>query len=225
VREDIIQGSNSGALIANTISGVRGVRYILICFMVGLGVTGIVVDGLPDDWGATSPVIVDPWEDEIPPSYNIWNVFASDDGVNLYFRVDVYGQSTWVGESGPFVYYEIYIDADQNPSTGVEAFGLGADYKVTAYNIGTYIWAASDGSWNYIGNGLSAQDATTEIAAAISYFGLSSSDTIDLVAFLDNASAWVDDSTPIGSYTIIPEPTTLLSLLAGIPFLRRKRKA
>ena len=82
----------------------------------------ITVDGDPGDWAVVFPIVTDRTGDEIP-ELDITNCYVTDDGANLYFRMDLI--------AGPAkASYCVFIDTDRNSATGYSIGDIGADYNM-----------------------------------------------------------------------------------------------
>lgn len=104
------------------------VSLVVFSFLcVPVEAASIIVDGDPSDWAGIPPI---PDPDDWPyDQIDIKEVYVTSDGNNIYFRIDVYD----VIITG--AYYRFFIDADQDPGTGMSFAGvMGADYQLGLYN-------------------------------------------------------------------------------------------
>ncbi len=129
-----------------------------------------VCDGFPRDdtggssvgdyliWYLTRPSPASSWTTETDPPGDIGSEYpqyldivdigSAFDTENLYLAVNVSGQLPWYGGSASGL-LRIYVDADDNSSTGYQVGGIGADYMVE------YVIGFSPRLWKYSGNGTS----------------------------------------------------------------------
>ena len=75
-----------------------------------LGKTAITIDGNPSDWGSILPIVDDSDVDGGGGDYEIKEVYATDDGTNLYLRMDLAS----IGVTN--IYFD--LDVDENINTG-----------------------------------------------------------------------------------------------------------
>jgi hypothetical protein len=91
----------------------------------------IVVDGETDDWNGITPAITGEAGDVAPSGTpgDIASVFVTDNGLNLYFRID----TNQLNANTPV---NIDIDADRNMATGYNANTDTLDKFVSSHNAG-----------------------------------------------------------------------------------------
>ncbi len=120
--------------------------------------TGIIIDGVFDDW--TSVPLLDSVHQEnsgdgTSPDGDLVDMWATSDSVNLYFSYLVAGEIDFGG-----YFYHIFIDTDMNTSTGYRGpdgdYSVGADYMVE-----------NGGLWHYSGSG--GSNWSWESAGSIQY--------------------------------------------------------
>ncbi len=72
------------------------------------------------------------------PGGTIYNQQASNDGTNVYYRFNYTGTFSW---------YRVYVDTDQNSTTGYVANRIGADYLLENANL--YRYSGTGGAWGW----------------------------------------------------------------------------
>src|SRR5687767_3645951 len=73
---------------------------------------------------------------------SISNPSATDDATYVYYRMS---------HSGSFSNYRVYIDTDQNASTGYSVNGIGAEYMVVNATLNSYCGTGGNWCWTNIG--------------------------------------------------------------------------
>lgn len=102
------------------------VFLMVLCLFVEAQAAAITVDGSSSDW-KDIPAAGKDSDDVSNPNTDLKSAYVTGDSDYLYLRVDVYGKvdpsSCW---------YYVYLDTDQDPSTGFNAGGwkMGADYRI-----------------------------------------------------------------------------------------------
>jgi hypothetical protein len=97
---------------------------LLTLLMIGAALAAtIVVDGqnTNNEWGSITPVISDPNEPGIPDVVDVSNVYLTNDGDYMYWRIDTYSAPTrWrrTGSGSNPSYLMICLDIDNNINTG-----------------------------------------------------------------------------------------------------------
>jgi len=144
-----------------------------------------------------------------PDEPDIWmdlkEVYAKDDGSNLYFKVVFY--EAWPGDPHNYIDTAIFLDTDQNQGTGLsnaqgwyEMNNIGADYAAVVGREGDSVWKW-DGGWiipwapfTY----LDLNPYTDVFEAGISLYDIGNPNAIDLiVANIDISSGWKWDYAPV----------------------------
>ena len=102
-------------------------------------------------WSSTISDNPDDVKDGTPDYLEIHFLREGYDSNNLYFELEVEGSIPWNGGSS-IGNYSIYIDADEDSSTGylVSPCGIGADYQIrlyVGYVVKLYYW---DGGWKFL---------------------------------------------------------------------------
>ena len=150
----------------------------------------INVDGDPSDWTGIPPLVEDPIEDANEAAEDIVDCFCIDDCTHLCFLV------TFV-EGAPDMLV-VYIDTDQNPTTGLPA-GIGADCEILINLVsgdptGLYVWDGSKMVWSAdivyaIG------ESSLEFCVPLADAGISQGSSINLFFFASMvpASDWAPD--------------------------------
>ena len=121
-------------------------KKVLISFLLGflilvsaiavVNATTINIDGDMADWAGVEPILTDHLGDG-DLNEDILSCYVTNDGSNLYFRIDVAGTvipNTGGGEEtllGP-PFYMVALDVDQNSETGIPIGDIGAEYFVVA---------------------------------------------------------------------------------------------
>ena len=205
---------------------------LTLSFVLAGKAEAIVVDGLAGDWVGIDPVVTDGAEDGIPDKYDISDVFVTDNGNTIFFRIDVYNPPpTFEGEWGPEVLYQIAIDVDNNPLsgfTGDGSNGLGLETIINYTVDGASIFQYSSG-WSYTGSAVAAMNQVMEVGSTLNMLGITTGDTIAFFVYLDNAGQPPDDFAPdlggASHHTTVPEPSTILLLgQGGLLLLLVKKK-
>jgi subtilisin family serine protease len=144
-----------------------------------------------------------------PDESDIWmdikEVYAKDDGSNIYFKVVFY--EPWPGDPHGYIDTPIFLDTDQNQGTGLSNAqswypmnDIGADYAAVVGWEGDSVWKW-DGGWiipwapfTY----LHLDPYTNVFEVGISLNDIGNPNAIDLiVANIDIASGWKWDYAPI----------------------------
>jgi len=143
-----------------------------------------------------------------PDESNIWmdikEVYAKDDGSNIYFKVVFYEQ--WPGDPHNYIDTAIFLDTDQNQGTGLSNAqswypmnDIGADYAAVVGMEGDSVWKW-DGGWipwapfTY----LHLDPYTNVFEVGISLNDIGNPNAIDLIVTnIDIASGWKWDYAPI----------------------------
>ncbi len=208
--------SRKGSLICSRAFFIL-ISAIALISVSSLSSAAIIIDGNSGDWGSILPLTSDPNEPTISDDdYDLGDFYVTNDNMNMFFRLDVYGTPTLTGLL-PFnpAFYQIYLDIDHNTATGTLFNGIGVD-RIIDYRFSSGV-RVYDGNWTTVGTG--AQSITTEISAPLTDLGLSAGMTINMFAYLDNGGFPEDDRTSIVEYQVIPEPGTWLLLSFGIGVL------
>jgi len=148
---------------------------------------GITVDEDSSDWAGISPIIVDP-DDYLYDQLDVKEVYVTSDGNYIYFRIEVYNSITTAG------YYRFFIDTDQNPTTGMPFFGIGAEYQIGLYNGYGYGMRIAD--WYSFAVEAAYSGSTLEVSVAIADIG--NPTAFDLVVYCNPS----DSAYPLDLYTI-----------------------
>jgi len=109
---------------------------ILVSAIAAVNATTINIDGDMADWAEVEPILTDTFWDGEYSDEDILSCYVTNDGTNLYFRIDVAG--TVIPNTGeeetplypPF--YMVALDVDQNSETGTSIGDIGAEYFVVA---------------------------------------------------------------------------------------------
>jgi len=144
-----------------------------------------------------------------PDESDIWmdikEMYAKDDGSNVYFKVVFY--EAWPGDPHGYIDTAIFLDTDQNQGTGLsnaqgwyEMNDIGADYAAVVGREGDSVWKW-DGGWiipwapfTY----LDLNPYTNVFEVGISLDDIGNPNAIDLiVANIDIASGWKWDYAPV----------------------------
>ena len=173
----------------------------------GSSSTGIVIDGVFDDW-ATVPLLDTVYPensgDASSADGDLVDMWATSDTENLYFSYQVAGNIDFNG-----YFYHIFIDTDMSQATGYRGpdgnYSIGADYMVE--NGGLWHYSGSGGSswsWESAGNiQYAISGDRIELAIPLFTIGLSPSSGI-WVLFNDNLA-----SPPYSLVDIAPNEYTL----------------
>ncbi len=95
----------------------------------------IVVDGRFNDWQNLSPVYSDPSGDQQSGELDFGDLWISNDEQFLFMRLETTDQITMQDENT----ISLFIDADNNSSTGIQVHGIGAELEwVFGQRIGTF---------------------------------------------------------------------------------------
>ena len=200
---------------------------VLASMMVVVEATTIDIDGGMADWAGVEPIITDPSGDGKDDDEDILSCYVTNDGSNLYFRMDVDGSIIPnESEEGP-PYYMVALDVDRNPATGMDMGDIGAEYFVVAvYPVMEqgmeYICVIVDESENYVISTADFSDGMLEFTCPLSLIGYPSS--IDMI-FQASVIEFATDTAPnTGHVTYIVEEPTIEADgdptdWAGIPWI------
>jgi len=136
------------------------------------GLDGITIDGAFDDWANITPLTDSVFDGGVIDWDNVW--FHEDDKF-LSFSYDEANQFQGVNyESEPY-YWQIFLDSDNQTSTGYP-FGLvSADYLIAGKNLYRYTGNGRSWSWSYMEDVRHAFNGSrVELAVNKSALGLSS---------------------------------------------------
>ncbi len=166
---------------------------------------GIRVDGDFSDW-ADVPTTQEPASPELPGRLDIVSTAAIGDGASAEFLVDtragiltgtvpLRASPIVSGSSGsapaPFApprrvagtdLLEVYLDTDNNPATGVPAFGLGAEYLLRVEGVrgvvvaSDFFAAEGTGGWQAADSSAEAAASGGSVEAAVAAGGLVGAD-------------------------------------------------
>jgi len=101
--------------------------------------TPLPTNTLPATSTPTSPPGT-PTQTSLPP--RLYNQQASSDKIYVYYQFQYTGST--------HLWYRVYLDTDQNPSTGFSTTGIGADYLLENGNL--YIQTGGSGwNWAFVG--------------------------------------------------------------------------
>lgn len=111
------------------------------------------IDGSFDDWGNSQPIGVDPTGDVSSGDIVDWvNVWATNYEGQLFISYQTVSNIDFVANAWR---YGIYIDADDNPSTGFRgvdgSFGLGAEFLIEGGTLLQYIGDGQSWNWSAVG--------------------------------------------------------------------------
>jgi len=175
--------------------------------MLDVGRATISIDGSSTDWSGISPIVSDPHGDQLSiyVDDDIWDVYMTDDGSNLYLRVDLASVGiTWL---------YLDIDADQNINTGyntnTDIAGLylsghdtGIDYTIevdTDYATAD-LYAVDENFYvTYIGTLPVACADVVEVALPLSAIGQSLPYNLDFQTYYDGPQ---DEAPNTGNVTV-----------------------
>ncbi len=162
-----------------------------------LEITGkvITIDGDPSDWAGISPICIDPHGDSVDgwPDDDIWDVYVTDDGTNLYFRVDLAYMPalTWL-------YLDMDVDKDINTGYNtdidpcdwyIKPHGTGIDYKIEIspvdhtcdlYRLDVLDQTVCDVNWVYLGSVPCGCGEVVETAVPLSAIGETGSPCLNM---------------------------------------------
>ncbi len=167
---------------------------------------GIICDGNLQDW----PNNVITFED-LKESTN------SADQIDLrkiHFAVD--NDNFYVGYENEFPIqlnwgYQLLIDTDNNPSTGMSFFEFGADYIIDDNGVGIYQGNGSDWNWNFLGNPPTGIDGKIlEMKVSKSWLGNSSSFRFIFIGDNEANGGTMVDAIPDGAIIEDGDPNCLL---------------
>jgi hypothetical protein len=112
-------------------------RRLTLALLGGLVVAGaspatadlheIRLDGYVDDWAEIAPVWTDPVGDGGTSGIDIGSIWAADDEARFYLSFEI-GPERLMQQDNQLA---IYIDGDDNPSTGFSIAGIGAELRWT----------------------------------------------------------------------------------------------
>ena len=129
------------------------------------------------------------------------NEWAWDDGTTFYYTATY---------TGSFPNFNVFLDTDNNASTGYTVSGIGADFLIE--NTGLWQSTANGSTWSFspIGSATESGTGTVQFSVPLSAIGSPASAQI---AFQADTSGWVATNDPhIVSYVRTP---TNLSAIAG----------
>jgi hypothetical protein len=112
-------------------------------------VPAIKIDGYFDDWGSNN--LVDNLglaDTSLAASCNLSEVWYSEDKNNYYFSFSAHGEI-----QNPPYYYHVFIDEDNDISTGYHSGGsyIGIDLMLENGYLWRYTGVNNSWSWNYLG--------------------------------------------------------------------------
>lgn len=208
------------------VSSLLGV-LLLASIIAFVEATTIIMDGDVADWAGVEPIVTDPLGDG-KDDEDILSCYVTNDGSNLYFRMDVAGSIIpQTGEGGP-PYYMVALDVDRNPATGMSIGDIGAEYLVIAvyevmyYGI-EYVCVLINETNDYIAMSTADfSDGMLEFTCPLSLIGYPSS--IDMI-FEASVIEFVTDWAPNEDYVTydVEAPTIEAdgdpSDWAGIPWI------
>jgi len=102
----------------------------------------IYMDGKFEDWSSISPLHTDPSDDQSGGFLDLGRLWVTNDGQFLYLRIEV-GEELNLQDLNNI---NIFLDTDNNSSTGIQAHGIGAELK---WNFGQRSGTYRVGSTSY----------------------------------------------------------------------------
>jgi len=152
----------------------------------------ITVDGNPADWTGDTPDIADPTGDAVPSWADATKLYTTDGTGKLYVRIDAAATPLVLhpevaSSLGQYVY--LYLDTDQDPSTGTSFGGIGADYYLEAYVSTTdtnrwvtfNVWKWSETTWTSVAATTAKAIGTClELSVLLSDIGITGPKTMDI---------------------------------------------
>ena len=156
-----------------------------------------------------------------PTNLEICYVREGYDANNLYFEIEVEDNIAWYGGAGQGI-YQIYIDADQDMSTGFSIAGIGADYLIemnVGYMVKLFYFSGTssiDWSWTFLKreewiNTPNGSTKLTIVTPKSDYTQISLGETIDI------AGRTAQDSTTKDITSSSPAPIPENPIVSIIP--------
>ena len=109
--------------------------------------TGITLDGDLSDWPQGHPVTTDPKDISAPGALtDLRAIHVTHDDGRLYIA---YVNDTPIQLNYGF---NLYIDADQNKSTGFQYYELGADFVLNDRTVSSYAGTGNEWTWRFVGD-------------------------------------------------------------------------
>ena len=100
---------------------------LIITTVVNAQLQPIILDGNFSDWKQISPAYTDALNDQASGNIDFHRLWIFNDDIYLLLRIEVGGEINL--QNGNSI--TIYIDTDNNPSTGVKIDGIGAELEFT----------------------------------------------------------------------------------------------
>jgi hypothetical protein len=122
----------------------------------------ITVDGASAEWAPVPVLIHDPSEGADPGKADFERITITNDATDLFFRVESFSPFT------PDVNFNIYMDTDEDQTTGYTTGVLGADHLIQGTTLYEFTGVTqSTWSWNSLGSLSSSGGPTTDLEIAV----------------------------------------------------------
>ncbi len=163
---------------------------LIITTIVSAQLRPIIIDGKFSDWNQFSPAYTDTLNGQVSGNIDFHSLWISNNNIYLLFRIEVGGEINLQNDNS----ITLYIDTDNNLSTGKKIDGIGAELEYT-FGARSGIFHSANGDITIYHNNIGLISAPTvtstqfEIGirrnAVIQNIPLFKSDTIEVV-FKDN---------------------------------------
>lgn len=129
-----------------------------------LSTTGIVIDGLLNDWVNYVPFSIDSESVLAPSDYDWKQAWMAHDANSFFIAFEQYQQSSLDWRN------QVYIDSDTQRTTGFTGFAneypLGADFMIEGNSLLSYTGSGTDWSWSIKGT-IDAEAAGNHVEVAV----------------------------------------------------------
>ncbi len=165
--------------------------------------TTIILDGTFDDWNDIAPLDVYPNAefpgDALNDNVDLTGMWAANDADNLYLSYTV------AGEIKNEYFYHVFIDADNDTSTGFHSGGsyMGADLMVENSSLWLYSGQNGEWAWTFAGDATSVVGAEQRgrVELAVDRFFFADAGLVNLLFNINDLNEYVADDYAPDAYT------------------------